>query len=371
VSDDARLGRLRQIKLAALVEGRWGPSSSSAEGGGARLAGSWAAGATLLDPAAGRGWVLDDGGSPAFLSAALVWARRQGVKELHLIIDPAFSTRGSSATPIAPEAVARRAALWAAAPQVWAVSGRDLRPAEPEVPAAPIEPPAAARAWIAPLVAHGTEVVLEHGVIAGEVRGLEVARVVPSSLMVGLDSDSTSGWQVAVGVGHHDREARDEMHPGEPLADSLDRVVSLVRRLRVAGAVRHPANTLAREGWLRSVLVARPGMVGAAELFPVPPPRPRVDLRRPAPAPAAGVDLHGAPMVVVASVGVDLDFVPAAAEARLSWYLARPAGTPPARLVLVVPQGDDYPVTRELAAELVAPAEIVTVPRDWDGLALP
>jgi hypothetical protein len=233
----------------------------------------------------------------------------------------------------------------------------------------PIEPPAAARAWIAPLVTHGAEVVLEYGVIAGEVRGLEVARVIPSSSALGLDP--TSGWQVAVGVGHHDREARDEMHPGEPLADSLDRVVSLVRRLRVAGAVRHPANTLARERWLRSVLVAHPGMVGAAELFPVPPPRPRADLRLPAPAPAAGADLDGAPMVAVASVGVDLDFVPAAAEARLSWDLARPAGTPAARLVLVVPQGDDYPVTRELAAELVAPAEIVTVPRDWDSLPLP
>jgi hypothetical protein len=364
VSDDERLGRLRQIKLAALVEGRWGPSSST-EAGEARVAGSFAAGATLLDAVAGRGWVLDDAGSPAFLSAALVWARRQGVKELHLIIDPA-ATASSAAS-----AVARRSALWAGAPQVWAVSGRDLVAAEPEAAPAPIEPPAAARAWIAPLVAHGTEVVLEYGVIAGEVRGLEVARVVPSSSTVGLDLDPASGWQVAVGVGHHDREARDEMHPGEPLADSLDRVVSLVRRLRVAGAVRHPANTLARERWLRSVLVAHPGMVGAAELFPVPPPRPRVDLRLPAPAPAAGVDLAGAPMVVVASVGVDLDFVPAAAEARLSWDLARPAGTPPARLVLVVPQGDDYPVTRELAAELVAPAEIVTVPRDWDGFPLP
>ncbi|MBO0692749.1 MAG: hypothetical protein J2P58_07620, partial [Acidimicrobiaceae bacterium] len=38
------------------------------------------------------------------------------------------------------------------------------------------------------------------------------------------------------------------------------------------------------------------------------------------------------------------------------------------RLVLVVPDGDDYPVTRELAAALAEPAEVVVVPRDWATL---
>jgi hypothetical protein len=216
--------------------------------------------------------------------------------------------------------------------------------------------------------------VVEHGVIAGEVRGLEIARVVPvaaGSPLLAAGAAGPDGWQVAVGVGHHDREARDEMHPDEPLAESLDRVVGLVRGLRVAGAPRHPANTLARERWLRAILVAHPGLVGAVSLYAVPSPLPRVDLRLPAPAPAAGIDVAGAPVVVVASVGVDLDLVPTAAEARLLWDLARPDGTPAARLVLVVPEGDDYPVTRELAAGLAAPAEIVTVPRDWDSQPLP
>jgi hypothetical protein len=174
-------------------------------------------------------------------------------------------------------------------------------------------------------------------------------------------------WQVAVGVGQHDRQARDEMHPGEPLAASLERVVALVRELRVAGAPRHPANMLARERWLRAVLVAHPSLVGAAALRDLASPLPRTDLRLAAPAAAAGTDPHGAPLVVVASTGVDLDLVPTAADARALHDLAGP----PTPLLLVVPEGDDYAVTRELAAGLAAAAQVVTVARDWESLPLP
>jgi hypothetical protein len=52
--------------------------------------------------------------------------------------------------------------------------------------------------------------------------------------------------------------------------------------------------------------------------------------------------------------------VPAAADARL-------AHARDARLVLVVPERDAHPVTAALAAELVHPAEVVTVPDDWRG----
>ncbi|HLI53127.1 MAG TPA: hypothetical protein VKU88_02285, partial [Acidimicrobiales bacterium] len=71
------------------------------------------------------------------------------------------------------------------------------------------------------------------------------------------------------------------------------------------------------------------------------------------PAPALG-----AGAIVVASVGVDPDLVPAAADARLLHGSDLP-------LVLVVPEGDDHPVTRGLAAALRPPAMVVTVPRDW------
>ncbi|MCU1485234.1 MAG: hypothetical protein JWN67_1980, partial [Actinomycetia bacterium] len=67
-----------------------------------------------------------------------------------------------------------------------------------------------------------------------------------------------------------------------------------------------------------------------------------------------GIDAEGRPVVVVASVGVDLDLVPAAADARL-------ADGRGARLVLAVAERDAHPVTRALAAALADPAEIVTV----------
>ena len=59
-------------------------------------------------------------------------------------------------------------------------------------------------------------------------------------------------------------------------------------------------------------------------------------------------------MVVVCSVGIDLDLVPSAADARL-------ALDPAARLLLALPERDVHPVTRRLAARLVEPAEIVAV----------
>ncbi|MGH9282606.1 MAG: hypothetical protein ACRD0S_06680, partial [Acidimicrobiales bacterium] len=87
-------------------------------------------------------------------------------------------------------------------------------------------------------------------------------------------------------------------------------------------------------------------------------PVPRPDLRQPAPAPAAGVDGEGRPLLAVCSTGIDVDLVPAAADARL-------ADGREARLVLVLPEADDHPVTRSLASALADPAEVVTVAGDW------
>ena len=57
---------------------------------------------------------------------------------------------------------------------------------------------------------------------------------------------------------------------------------------------------------------------------------------------------------VLSDHGVDLDLVPAAADARL-------ADGRDARLVLAVPARDVHPVTVDLAAALANPAEIVAV----------
>jgi hypothetical protein len=98
--------------------------------------------------------------------------------------------------------------------------------------------------------------------------------------------------------------------------------------------------------------------VGARWLDPVAPLLPRGDLRRAVPAVAVGEADDGERITVACSTGVDLDLVPVAADHR------RAAGASP-RLVIVVPQGDDVRATRDLAAALADPAELVTVPRDW------
>jgi hypothetical protein len=64
------------------------------------------------------------------------------------------------------------------------------------------------------------------------------------------------------------------------------------------------------------------------------------------------------PVVCVASVGIDLDLVPTAADARVRY-------APDARLVLVLPERDAHAATRALAGDLARPADIVTRSGDW------
>jgi hypothetical protein len=101
-----------------------------------------------------------------------------------------------------------------------------------------------------------------------------------------------------------------------------------------------------------------PSLIGAAALEPAEPTIERTNLKDPAPAIAFGQDDAGRPLVVACSVGVDLDLVPSAADARA-------ALSPGARLLLIVPERDAHPVIRRLAASLLEPAEVVTVPDDF------
>ncbi len=287
--------------------------------------------------------MLIDDGAVARFGPALAWADRRGAASLDVLVD------GSG--PSAPSVVARRASCFDPAPAVWAVSGRSLSPA---VAAEPVAEEAFAHdpAMVELLSSHGLEVVSEHGVLRGEVLGLEVARTV--------------GDRLEVGVGRHDRMARSEMRPGETASAALAEAARVVRSLRRVGAPTHPANTLARSRWLRSVLVQSPSILGLASLTPVAPPLPWFDLPEAGAAPAVGhVSSPFNPVVVVCSVGVDLDLVPTAADCRLL-YGSPPSGS---QLWLVVPEGDDLPVTRALAARLSPSAEVRVVGRDWPQLA--
>lgn len=266
------------------------------------------------------------------LGGALAWGRKHGVQALHVVVDE----------PEAAGVLARRAAAFGPPDiAVWWVDGTTLVPAEAAAPVA--QPPLAdADAALAPLIVEaGAEPVVEHGVLVGEVHGLEVCRVVDGRL--------------EVGVGKHDREAHRLVHADRPTVEALRAAVEVVRHERPVG--------LAEARWLRWVVVQRPEVVGARRLEPVAPPLPRGDLRMPSPAPAAGEDGDGAPVLVVCSTGIDIDVVPTAADARLS------DPREGVRVVIAVPEGDAHPVTQGLAGLLREPAEVRTVPADWRTLA--
>ncbi|MCU1373513.1 MAG: hypothetical protein JWO68_799 [Actinomycetia bacterium] len=278
-------------------------------------------------------WVLADAQPARALGPALAVARSAGATgQLNLLVEDAAGL------------LARRASQFAAPPVIWLVDGRSIAPveAEPLVPDPALDPRVAPFADV--LTAAGADPVVEHGRLIGEVEGLEVARVV-------VEAD---GPHLEVGVGRFDREAHALVSSDRPTAETLAGVVTYVRSLRRHDGEPHPLKQLAADRWLRSRLLHEPGLVGADHLAPLAPTVEAPDLRTPWPSPATGIDTEGRPIVVVASVGVDLDLVPAAADARL-------ADGRGARLVLAMAERDAHPVTRALAAALADPAEIAFV----------
>ena len=274
------------------------------------------------------GWVLAEERGERSLGGALAWAKRHDIEELHVLAATGAGT------------VARQAQAFDPQPQVWVVDERSLAPAEADPLPAPGVPDERALAFAPVLTDGGAKPWVEHdGTVVGEVLGLEVARVVDGEL--------------EVGVGKHDREAHHELLNQGQGVDDVRRVVAEVRARRVDE--RHPLSRVSLERWLAEVVVANPEWIGAAQLERRPSLVLHDDLRERAAAPVLGDGI-----VAVCSVGLDPEFVPLAADLR-SLY------DPSARLVLVVPEGDDHPATRSLAAMLRHPAEVMTVRKDWKG----
>ena len=256
------------------------------------------------------------------LGAAIAWARRRGATELHVIADDA------------PGTVARQAAEFASPISVWVTDGRELAPAEPTEPEEGRGPP---------------DVVVEGDRLAGEFRGLEVVRIVRA-----LDNEEPI---FEVGVGRFDRELTAMMHGDLPDAASVTRVVEQLREIRRPGGRNHPLGSLVPERWLRHTLIAEPARIGVDGLVAAPTPAPRDRLRERGVAAAVGTRA-GAPVVVACTVGVDLEAVVLAADARLSI-------DPDATLLLAMPSRDVLPVVEAMVGDLVRPAEVAAVDDDW------
>jgi hypothetical protein len=348
-----RRAALVTAKLDALVTAHWGP--------GPRRTESFAPGAALVAPADGEGerrtaWLYVADRPERALGAVLVWSGRREIDELHVLVD--------EGAPL----MARRAGLFAdPVPSVWQVTKSGLVEAEPEpLPGSlaanghrPVPVPVLAPDLVEVLARVGVEVVTEGGIVRGEVNGLEVARIIDGETTGGVPLD---GPALEVGVGAADRELTAMLHGDAPPIDQLSRAVDIVRQHRRADAPRHPLNQLVPERWLRAILVGRPDVIGLAELRPAEATRPRPNLRDVDVAVATGKTSEGRSVVVACSVGIDVELVPAAADARAVL-------DPTAELWLVVPERDVHPVTRRLADRLRSPARIVTVGDDWRHLA--
>jgi hypothetical protein len=147
------------------------------------------------------------------------------------------------------------------------------------------------------------------------------------------------------------------LHGDLPLHETLANATDEVRVYRHHHAKPHPVNRLARERWLRSQCVARPSIVGLVDLVSVAPAEPRANLRDPVPAAAVGHDSGGGRVLVVCSVGIDLELIPVTAD-----LVDRER---PDRVVLALPARDHHAVQRELATRLPVPVEFLAVEGEW------
>jgi hypothetical protein len=311
-----RRGRLRGIKLQALVREHLGRDIDA-------TVGTFPPGAALV-VGGGEAWVLLEDEPERGLGPALAWAIRNGAGALHLLAGRSTGL------------LARRAGGFRFPIEVWHVDDRNLLPAVPE-PIAP--PPPASPAHLAlvdTIVAGGAEPMVEHGVVTGEVRGLEVCRVV--------DDRYTGAVRLEVGVGAHDREAFTIIHGDLPTVDALAGVVRAVDEYRRSGVGQHPLKRLVPERLIRWQLQHDPASIGLAAVAPAQPPQPRASVKDRVPCVATASCRDGTPVVLVCSSGVDLDLVPYAIDAR-----AAVAGGGRGGGWVVGPPRDLVPVTVEIA----------------------
>ncbi|MGB0113505.1 MAG: hypothetical protein WBP59_09820 [Ilumatobacteraceae bacterium] len=318
--------------------------------------GGYPGGAALV--AGDVAWVLIDGPAGRSLGGALAWALRHDATELHLV---ASADTGS---------LARRAARLRFPVTVWFAEGRTLLPAVAE-PLAPADPPSPEHLALCELIEQAGAVPnVEHGVVFGEVRGLEVCRVVDEPTVghiaelgdVGLalddgpegrvDAVDRSITHLEVGVGANDREAFRLLHGDIPTVEALAGVVDAVVAHRSDDAPQHPLNRLGQERFLRWRLEQDPSLVGLATVAPAQPPSPRPNLKDPIPCVAVGTDADGETVTVVCTFGVDLDVV---------GYVADVFETAPGRVVVAAPERDLLPIMRELLGQLSAPVDVVAV----------
>jgi len=344
-TNDSHSQRLARVRLLAIVKSRLeiDRTASSASAGGASAGAASDLDSVVFEPSEfgaavggvlnGVAWVLITGRHERGLGPALMWALRNNATALKLFTEQNAGdlARGSKNFNFTIEvfAVDSSTAVSAATPSL----------------AKAVEVSVADEMFAAFIKSSGAEVIREHGVMSGEVVGLEVCRVVP-----GESGDS----RIEIGVGVHDRETFQLVHGQTATIESLRRVVTEVAARRVVGAQVHPLNQLARERILRHVVCQSPNLVGAQSLSAAQPPSRRRNLKEIVPCVASGISQTGQKVVVIFSVGIDPDVVAFGADAREQINSN-------AELVFACPTRDIVPAVTRLAEMLNKPARFVGV----------
>ena len=282
-------------------------------------------------------WVLLTSRHEFGLGPAMIWALRNGATSLNI-----FTEHNSGD-------LARRASFFNFDIDVYKIaSDLAVTPVLSLAGALPIKEISAADESFAEFIrSSGAEVTREHGVLAGEVCGLEVCRVVHD------DTDTAvAESRLEIGVGTHDRETFQLLHGRTATIESLRKVVEEVASKRIAGANPHPLNQLGRERLLRHLTCVSPHSVDAISLQSVAPPMPRANLKDQVPCCALGNSRSGKSLVAIFSIGIDPDVISFGADARQ-------AIDAQAELIFVSPQRDIVPAIAQLAELLFIPARFV------------
>ena len=281
-----------------------------------------------------QAWIVSMSDDLAALGGVLVWLDRHAPEAATLVVDHHAPVHARRAAVLAPEL------------RVWKAIGDTVVEAEPE-PVPPALPRADDIAHLeAMLIDEGLEIVCEDGLVRGELAGLEVARIL----------HGPDGPVLEAGVGRFDREAGALLHAGRNPADAVHDAVAQVRPHRTPGAVSHAVNRLARERWLRHLVVQDPFLAGVSLPELVEPIPPRPNLLEAAPASLLGGD-GDRRVLVVCSVGVDLGLIPAIAD-LVSVHA-------PSEVRIVMPERDRLPYVERLASRLPVPASFRSIGTPW------
>ena len=344
---DDRRSRLLGVKLRVLVAEHLGREPADPTDVGTFPNGA----ALVVDDA---GWVLVEGPASRSLGGAVAWALRHGATALNIVAEADTGL------------LARRAAHLDFPISIWFAEDRTLLAAVPEPLVASSPPSDEHLALVAVIAAAGATPNVEHGVVFGEVYGLEVCRVVDEptvghiaelgdldeATIAAAQGRDRDGVLLEVGVGATDREAFRLLHGGIPTVEALASVVVAVAPYRSPDAPQHPLNRLGQERYLRWRLEQDPGLIGMRHVEPAPPPVPRPNLKDPIPCVARATGSDGVEHTIVCSVGVDLDLVGFVADVHE--LDERP-------VVVVLRERDRISITEELLARLARPVTVRTI----------